>query len=152
LATLELAIEKAEATGDTRLAALARVHWGRVLRATGQLAQARTALEAAAAWHRDAGGGEQAALGECLLAAMDAADQVSGADRRLAAILDDARHDDAAHVEVFALDALARVAALAGDIISARDLCAAADRRMQAASHFITELDRSDAHWVRSNT
>ena len=37
-ATLELAIEKAEATGDVRLAALARVHLGRVLRATGQVA------------------------------------------------------------------------------------------------------------------
>ncbi len=36
--------------------------------------RARAALEAATAWHRAAGGGEQAALGECLLAAMDAAD------------------------------------------------------------------------------
>ena len=35
-ATLELAIDKAEATGDVRLAALARVHLGRVLRALGR--------------------------------------------------------------------------------------------------------------------
>ena len=35
-ATLEHAVEKAEATGDPRLAALARVHLGRVLRALGQ--------------------------------------------------------------------------------------------------------------------
>ena len=34
-ATLELAIDKAEATGDVRMAALARVHLGRVLRALG---------------------------------------------------------------------------------------------------------------------
>ena len=34
--TLELGIEKAQATGDVRLAALGRVHLGRVLRATGQ--------------------------------------------------------------------------------------------------------------------
>jgi predicted ATPase/DNA-binding SARP family transcriptional activator len=149
-ATLELAIEKAEATGDVRLAALARVHWGRVLRATGDLARARAALEAAAAWHRGAGGGEQAALGECLLAAMDAADQVPGAQERLMAIVDDARHEDAAHVEVFALDALARLAAAAGDIATARELCAEADLRMGAASHFITDRDRTDAHWVRS--
>ena len=74
-ATLQLAIDKAQATGDVRLAALARVHLGRVLRAIGQIAAARAALEAATAWHREAGGGEQAALGECLLAAMDAADQ-----------------------------------------------------------------------------
>ena len=110
-ATLELAIEKAEATGDVRLVALARVHLGRVLRALGRTAQARTALEAATAWHRAAGGGEQAALGECLLAALDAEDRVSGAEQRLVAILDDARRDDDASVEVFALDALARIAA-----------------------------------------
>ena len=117
-ATLELAIDKAEATGDVRLAALARVHLGRVLRALGQDARARTALEAATAWHRGAGGGEQAALGECLLAAMDADDRLADAEERLVAILDEARHDDDAHVEVFALDALARIAADAGDIAS----------------------------------
>ena len=110
---------------------------------------ARTALEAATAWHRAAGGGEQAALGECLLAAMDAADGVAGAEERLVAILDDARRDGDAHVEVFALDALARIAADAGDIATARDLCEAADRRMEAASHFITDLDRTDARAVR---
>ena len=79
-ATLELAIDKAESTGDLRLAALARVHLGRVLRALGHDPRARTALETAAAWHRAAGGGEQAALGECLLAAMDAADRQPGAE------------------------------------------------------------------------
>jgi tetratricopeptide (TPR) repeat protein len=148
-ATLELAIEKAEATGDVRLAALARVHLGRVLRALGQVAPARAALEAATAWHRAAGGGEQAALGECLLGALDAEDHVSGADQRLAAILQQARGDDDAPVEVLALDALARIAAEGGDVATARDLCEAADRRMQAASNFITDLDRTDARAVR---
>jgi tetratricopeptide (TPR) repeat protein len=148
-ATLELAIEKAEATGDVRLAALARVHLGRVLRALGHLPQARAALEVATTWHRAAAGGEQAALGECLLAAMDAGDRVAGAEQRLVAILDDARRNADAHLEVFALDALARLAAEAGDITAARDLCEAADRRMEAASHFITEFDRTDARSVR---
>jgi predicted ATPase/DNA-binding SARP family transcriptional activator len=147
-ATLELAIEKAEATGDVRMVALARVHLGRVLRALGRIAAARTALETATAWHRAAGGGEQAALGECLLAALDAEDRVSGAERRLVAILDDARLDDDAPVEVFALDALARIAAEGGDIATARDLCEAADRRMESASHFITDVDRTDARSV----
>ena len=73
----------------------------------------------------------------------------AGAEERLVAILDDARRDDDAPVEVFALDALARIAADAGDIAAARDLCEAADRRMEAASHFITELDRTDARAVR---
>ena len=137
-ATLELAIEKAEATGDVRLVALARVHLGRVLRALGRTAPARAALAAATAWHRAAGGGEQAALGECLLAALD------GDEPGLAAILDAARRDDDAPVEVFALDALARLAAERGDTATAAELSAAADRRMAAAAHFITERDRTD--------
>jgi len=149
-ATLQRAVEKAESTGDVRLAALARVHLGRVLRALGQVTRAREALEVAAAWHGGAGGGEQAALGDCLLAAMDAADRVAGAEQRLARILDDARGRDDAPVEVFALDALARLAAEASDITMARDLSAAADRRMAAASHFITDRDRTDARAVRA--
>ena len=148
-ATLELAIEKAEATGDVRLAALGRVHLGRVLRALGETQRARSALEAAAAWHRDAGGGEQAALGECLLAAMDAADRLAGADERLVAILEDAGRREDAPVEVFALDALARNAADAGDVARAQELRARADRRMEVASHFITDRDRTDAHVMR---
>ena len=148
-ASLQLAVNKAEATGDIRMAALARVHLGRVLRALGHAGEARTVLEAAVAWHRTAGGGEQAALGECLLAALDAADQRPDAEERLIAILDDARHNDAAHVEVFALDALARIAADTGDIATARRLAAMADRRLEAASNFITDLDRTDAHSMR---
>jgi predicted ATPase/DNA-binding SARP family transcriptional activator len=120
-ATLALGIAKAEATGDVRLAALGRVHLGRVLRALGRDAEARAALEAAAAFHRSAGGGEQAALGDTLLAAMD------GDRERLAALLASA---DSAPVAVFALDALGR-----------HD---EADRRMAEASHFITERDRVD--------
>ena len=130
-ATLELAIEKAEATGDVRLAMLARVHLGRVLRALGRIAPARAALEAASAWHREAGGGEQAALGECLLAALDARDGDPGARARIEALLAAARRDGDAPVEVFALDALGR--------------SDEADRRMPAAAHFITERDRVDA-------
>ncbi len=111
------------------------------------MAPAREALESATAWHREAGGGEQAALGECLLAALDAQEGVPGAERRLAALLDDARREDDAPVEVFALDALARIAAETGE--DARDLYRAADRRMEAASHFITERDRTDADGSR---
>jgi len=146
--TLELAIEKAQAAGDVRLAALGRVHLGRVLRAGGHNDRARGALEAAAAWHRRAGGGELAALGECLLAALDAADGDSRAGQRLEALLERAREADDAPVEVFALDALARIAADHGDISVARELCEEGDRRMRSASHFITDHDRTDAQWV----
>ncbi len=148
-ATLEGAIAKAEATGDVRLAALARVHLGRVLRALGRVAAARAALEAATAWHRAAGGGEQAALGECLLAALDAEAGAGGAQERLVALLAGARRDDDAPVEVFAMDALGRIAAQAGDVVAARELCEAADRRMATAAHVITDADRVDARAVR---
>ena len=142
--TLELALTKAEATGDPRLAALIRVHLGRVLRGLGRPGDARIALDAAAAFHRAAGGGEQAALGDCLLAALDAADAIPDARERLAVLLDNARADNDAPVEVFALDALARVAFAAGDAATAHELTSAADLRMADAAHFITEQDRVD--------
>jgi tetratricopeptide (TPR) repeat protein len=148
-ATLAIGIEKANAAGDLRLAALARVHLGRVLRAMGQVVAARRALAAAAVWHDDAGGGEPATLGECLLAALDAADGHPTAGGRLADLLDRARDDEDVPVEVFALDALARIAAQAGEARTAQDLCSAADRRMESASHLITGRDRTDARWVR---
>jgi predicted ATPase len=148
--TLESAVEKAEAAGDPRLAALARVHLGRVLRALGRLPAARSALEAATVWHRDVGGGEQAALGECLLAAMDATDHAAGAEERLRAILGEAGHRNDAPVLVLALDALARLAVEAADTAAARDLLQEADRLMSAASHFITDLDRTDAESIRA--
>ena len=85
--TLRTSVAKAEATGDVRLAALTRVHLGRALRAEGDLVGARAALASATAWHRGAGGGEQALLGECLLAALDAADGEPLAQDRLAALL-----------------------------------------------------------------
>jgi predicted ATPase/DNA-binding SARP family transcriptional activator len=149
--TLELGLDKAQAIGDVRLAALARVHLGRVLRACGQVAGARAQLETATRWHRGSGGGELAALGECLLAAIDAADQVPGARGRLDAALGRARAEGDAAAEVFALDALARAAAGAGDTVGARGLVGEADRRMEAAD-FLTGRDRIDAHWVRDRS
>ncbi len=88
-------------------------------------------------------------MGDCLLAAMNAAAGSADAEQRLVAILDEARRNDDTHVEVFALDALARITAEAGDTKTARELCETADRRMGAVSHFITDLDRIDAHAVR---
>jgi hypothetical protein len=129
--TLELGIGKAEATGDVRLAALGRIHLGRILRALGRTDDARTALHAAAEFHRAAGGGEQQVLGDTLLAALDRNPD------DLTSLLEQARRDDNAAAEVFALDALA---GLTGD----DELYAAADLLMETASHFITERDRVD--------
>jgi predicted ATPase/DNA-binding SARP family transcriptional activator len=148
-ATLALAIDRAEATGDARMATLARVHLARELRTSGQLQHARTALETAAAWHRTAGGGEQAALGDCLLAAMDAADGLDGAEARLQEILEQSRANGAAHVEVLALDALARIAAAHGHTVPAQAMIRLADQRMHDASAFIAEHDRVDARATR---
>jgi hypothetical protein len=143
--TLSRAVEKAEATGDLRLVALARVHLGRVLRGLGRPVEARAALDAASAWHRESGGGEQAALGEVLRAAMDARDGIEDAEGRLTELLHAAEGRGDAPAEVFALDALARLAAASGDEALAGERQAAADRRMAEASHFIAEQDRVDA-------
>lgn len=70
-------------------------------------------------------GEEQAALGECLLVAMDAAAGDPSAEHRLVSILDDARLNHDAHVEMFGLDALARIAAESGDVATAVELCEA---------------------------
>ena len=62
-------------TGDVRMAALGPgASRPRAPRARRDPATPGPRSNRAAAWHRAAGGGEQAALGECLLAAMDAAD------------------------------------------------------------------------------
>ncbi len=132
------------------MAALARVHLGRVLRALGDVDHARDVLRQTTEWHRRAGGGEQALLGECLLAAVESADGVRDAPRRLEEILHQARRNDDAPVEVFALDALARRAVEAGDPATAMTLLAGADARMSVASHFISERDRVDAADARS--
>ena len=135
----------AEAIGDQRMAALARVHLGRVLRTLGRTDEARRVLEQATEWHGRAGGGEQALLGECLLAALDLACGAAGAGERLEAIATAARARDDAPVEVFAVDALARAARASGDAATAAALVAQADERMTAASHFVSERDRVDA-------
>ena len=70
-------------------------------------------------------------LGDTLLAALDRNPD------DLATLLERARREGNAPAEVFALDALA---SLTGD----NDLYAAADVRMETASHFITERDRVD--------
>ncbi len=152
VATLSRGIEKAEAIGDSRMAALARVHLGRVLRGLGRTAEARSALENAVTWQRNAGGGELALLGECLLAAMDAADGVTDGPRRVAAILGQARSRSDRPVEVFALDAAARIAASKGDADTARALLAEADDHMAHADHFISEADRVDARSARAES
>ena len=91
-------------------------------------AEARAALEAAAAFHRAAGGGEQAALGDWLLAALDGA-TASGSPRCSLASAGDAPGGGASRSTRSRADG--------------HDDIDEADRRMADASHFITERDRT---------
>ena len=144
------AIGKAEATGDVRLAALARVHLGRVLRAEGDTVAARSVLEQAAAWHRKPGGGEQAALGECLLAALDAADgRFPVARDRLLSLLSEARLDgrptSRSSPSTRSPGWRRTTATLSVRKTSWRERPCG----WRTPTHFVTEHDRTDAAWVR---
>ena len=135
-ATLELGIAKAEATGDVRLAALAP----RAPRA--RAAGARPDRDGA----RGARGGRAPGTARPAAASRRALGDVpaGGARRRrrperrarLEALLDAARRDGDAPVEVFALDALGR---------SRRGR----PRGWRPPSHFITERDRTDRPLVQ---
>jgi tetratricopeptide (TPR) repeat protein len=147
---LERAIELSRAVGLMRPVALARVRLGRLLRGLGDTDSARSALVAADDWFRASGGGEEALLAECLLAAMDAEAGAPGAAGRLASLLAEARGGDDPEVQVLALDALAALRAAAGDVGEARELLERADALMPSAGHRITATDRLDADRARS--
>ena len=142
-ATLERALDLARATGDLRVAALARLRIGRVLRARGHRDEALVCVRAAQTWYRASGGGDHARLADCLAAAMDPG--TPDAPALLDRVLDDARRSGDAEVEVLALDALALRAASAGDIAAARSLLELADAAMPAAQVRVTADDRLDA-------
>jgi tetratricopeptide (TPR) repeat protein len=72
ITTLERAIDAALATGDLRVAAMARVRLGRLLHARGDRHSARVAALLAHQWYGAAGGGDGAGMAEDLLAALDA--------------------------------------------------------------------------------
>jgi predicted ATPase len=150
ITTLERAIELTRAVGLMRPVALARIRLGRLLQGLGDKDSARSALAAADDWFRASGGGEEALLAACLLAAMDAEDGTPDAAQRLADVLDSARVADDLEVQVLALDALAAVRAAAGDLDDARRLLDLADALMPSAGHRIADSDRLDAHRVRS--
>ena len=135
--------DRRRSTGCARPGALGRV----LARARARPSDARAALEAASAWHRAVGGGEQDALGECLLAAMDASRRVPGAERP--ARRDPRRGPAQRRCPRRGLrPRRARPASRPRPATStrARTLRDAADDRLDAASHFITERDRVDAH------
>lgn len=142
ITTLQRSIEIGETTGDLRVAALAAVRLGRVLRGTGDRIAARAALDDADRWYQGAGGGDGALLAACLLAAMDAEDGIPEADTRLTTVTDDARSTGDIETAVLALDALAHSRARAGEPDEAFRLLHAADELMPTAEHRLSDRDR----------
>ena len=148
-ATLERAIDVGRATGDLRTAALAQVRLGRVLRALGQSAAARTTVEAARNWYALAGGGDGALMAESVLASIDVEDDVSGAQERIDRLLTAARDAGDIEVEVLALDTSALGYAKQGRSAEAQSALAHADQLMPAALHLLTDADRIDRDRAR---
>jgi tetratricopeptide (TPR) repeat protein len=150
IATLERVIEIGRTTRQLRLLALGRVHLARVLRGHGDRTAALVAVRAADHWFASSGGGDGAALAACLHSAMDAEDGVAGADARLRDVLEQARGQHTPDIEIMAMDALARTAATAHDLVPARGLLEAADDLMPSARHLLGSADRVDAEHART--
>ena len=150
IASLRRAIELTRSVGLLRVVATARVRLGRLLRAAGEIEQARSVLMAADDWLRASGGGEEADLARCLLAALDAEEHQPGAAEHLIVIAESAAAGGNPEIEVLVLDALAQVAAQAGDLAGAADRLAAADRLMPTAGPRLSEGDRLDARRARA--
>lgn len=142
-ASYERAIGEAAAVGDGRLAATARLHLARLLRAAGRSDAAVALLEDNERWYSSAGGGDFALLNHCLLAAE------RGDSRELTRAVSEARASGNLEVQVYGLDALARTAAESGDLPAARANLAEADALAPAVAHAVDAADRLDAARAR---
>ena len=137
-ASFDQAIREARAGGDGRLAATARLNLARLRRGTGVVDEAIALLEGNERWYASAGGGDFALLNQCILAACR--DDAAGLEEALTA----ARATGNVEVQVHALDALARLAAVSGDVGSATSRLAESDRIAAQAGHLIDASDRFD--------
>ena len=143
VASYEQAIREALSVGDGRLTATARLNLARLLRGNGHGSEAFALLEENQRWYASAGGGDFALLTDCMLAATrDDGDA-------LRSLVDEARLTDNVEVQVFALDALARLAAEDHDLATADELLAASDRLTALVAHVVDEDDRIDAAAAR---
>lgn len=139
VASFEQAIRDALSVGDGRLAATARLNLARHLRGTGQGDEAVALLQENQRWYASAGGGDFALLTDCVHAA-----ERSDEDA-LRSVLDEARSVGNQEVQVFALDALARLAAESGDPGNSEGLLAQSDLLAAEIVHVVDESDRIDA-------
>ncbi len=139
VASYEEAIRDATSVGDGRLTATARLNLARLLRGAGKGSEAVALLEANQRWYQSAGGGDFALLTDCVLAAE------RDDDGALRSVLDEARATGNREVQVFALDALARLAAESKDRETAGNLLAESDRLAAQVAHVVDKGDRIDA-------
>jgi tetratricopeptide (TPR) repeat protein len=136
--SFDRAIAAATVGGDGRLASTARLNLAKLRRAGGDDPGARRLLEENARWYDAAGGGEGALLNRCLLSA-EADD-----DAALEQLLDEAGAAGNREVEVYALDALARIAAERGDRARAGELLEKAETLAATVGHVVDDHDRLD--------
>jgi predicted ATPase/DNA-binding SARP family transcriptional activator len=146
---LDRALVAARRSGDQRIAATARTTLARVLRASGDDVLAVALLEQNDRWYRTAGG-DGALLSRCLLAAVTADHEPDRARRTLDDVVAEARRVGDAEAELFAIDALARLAALSNDDEEAARLLATADELHAALRHLVDDADRADAVLTRA--
>jgi predicted ATPase/DNA-binding SARP family transcriptional activator len=142
--SFERAIADAGASGDGRLQATARLDLARLHRSKGDHASAVRLLEVNQRWYAHAGGGEGALLNRCILAAETG--DVAALHRALAQARGIANNE----VAVLALDALAAVAAAAGDADVADGLLAESDALVPTVAHLVDDLDRHDRNRARA--
>jgi predicted ATPase/DNA-binding SARP family transcriptional activator len=133
------AIAEAVAGGDGRLAATARLRLAQLQRTAGSADHALALLEENQRWYAAAGGGDFALLNDGLLASVrnDAA--------RVAVVLEAARSDTNLEIQVYMLDALARLAAAGNDGSTARLLLAEANQLATQVGHLLDQKDRYDS-------
>jgi len=132
------ALAAATASGDSRMAATARLNLARLLRSIGNGPAAVSLLRENLDWYASAGGGDGALLSRCVLAA-ETHDRDS-----LEAVLNLARADENQQVAILALDGLARLSAEEGEHDHATELIAEADALHPAVAHLLDDADRPD--------
>jgi predicted ATPase/DNA-binding SARP family transcriptional activator len=127
------ALEAAATVGDGRLASGLRVHAVQLARVGGEEHRARELLQANEAWFASHGGGDRAGVTRALLLTIHDDEQ---------ALTQFLTSDPDPAAQQVALDALARLAAQAGDNARAMELVAAADAVVVPSPDFLLRVDR----------
>ncbi len=146
--TLDRAFVAARRSGDPRVAATARLHLARSLRAVGRDDEARAALRENVRFYEEHGGGDGARLSASMLASVTAVDDPASTVT-LVALIDDARAHQDLEAAVVALDVLARRRAERGDVDRARQALTEADQLAPGIAHLVDDEDRPDARVAR---